>query len=811
MEKNKKLNVSTNMVLKQNFNLNNKSSNNINYIIDNDNQNNNMNNFPNNNNNMNRNNMIQSQPNINPNRIDINNFENLNINNEINNNNINYNNNYAANNFTTINPLSQYKDLGISGKGHFGTVRKVQDMMDGKIYALKEMDMPSGKKDIQNLKREAQIPLNFDHPNIIRYYKSFEYLGKYYFVAEFFESINLKELLKKRKSEATFNNLNAPIHFDQNFIIKIFRQLLSGLIYLHSQGIAHRDIKPDNILINSNDQIKITDFGLSAYLFGEEKGDLLGGKTIVGTAQYGPPEIVFFNNESYDCSCDIFSLGYTIFELMNFQLPTKTIGEERIPIRMNNQDGFYNIYLADLVDKMYAHEKNKRPTAEQCLTRLNEIENSINRFNSEFKNNFMNNMNNFNNNMQNNNMNNFNNNMQNNNMNNFINNMQNNSMNILGNNIQNNNMNNISNNMQNSIFNNNNNLINNINLNNLIKEFERMNNNFLNIINQNMKQKRNIEIQNKKLLTSMKCLLKCFYNFSDISYIFNEIEKILMRVNRFTQINNYFAEIFFYVYKKFELKEKNLINEYEFKKCMNDFIIQIFDRQGSFQIGTRPIILYYNILTILNNELNSLRKYIDYNISSFTNHLFYPTFKQQVWPQMIDKIIQYKQKYNNPFIHSFSFLLFSAHKCPLCNNVLEILPQCQVAFFLQLDIKRHDESIYQLIKNYFLPKQKNVISNCFNCGYSGYVLEQNYMMNSPNYLVLELTDQFNVEFETKININEYKASNEGPYQYQLISVIIYNRADAEFDLRHTSRETNWNNLPKLSFNSPSMAIYQKIL
>ena len=141
---------------------------------------------------------------------------------------------------------------------------------------------------------------------------------------------------------------------------------------------------------------------------------------------------------------------------------------------------------------------------------------------------------------------------------------------------------------------------------------------------------------------------------------------------------------------------------------MNDFIIQIFDRQGSFQIGTRPIILYYNILTILNNELNSLRKYIDYNISSFTNHLFYPTFKQQVWPQMIDKIIQYKQKYNNPFIHSFSFLLFSAHKCPLCNNVLEILPQCQVAFFLQLDIKRQDESIYQLIKNYFLPKQKNV-------------------------------------------------------------------------------------------------------
>ena len=110
-------------------------------------------------------------------------------------------------------------------------------------------------------------------------------------LAEYFKSQNLEEFIENRIALAQNSK---PTPFEQDLIIHIFRQILEGLVYLHKLGIAHRDIKPDNILINSQNQIKITDFGLAAYLEGKDKGDLAGGKTQVGTFSYGPPEKVFF-------------------------------------------------------------------------------------------------------------------------------------------------------------------------------------------------------------------------------------------------------------------------------------------------------------------------------------------------------------------------------------------------------------------------------------------------------------------------------------------------------------------------------------
>jgi serine/threonine protein kinase len=254
---------------------------------------------------------------------------------------------------------------------------------------------------------------------------------------EYVDGGNLLDWINKRKRRT-------------NEILHIFKQIVIGLQYIHSKNILHRDLKPENILLTKTGIVKITDFGLSAYLEGEGQGKdyLLGGKTIVGTASYGPPEIVFYENK-YGIACDIFSLGYTIFELMNFGLPTETKNGNRNLVRLNNQDGFYDFYLADLVDRMYEHESYKRPTAKQCLARLNEIDNSINKFNNQFNNNnFMNN--NMNNNFINNNMNN--NMMNNNGMN--INNGMNNQNCMWQNNNYNPNMNCMNNNMNNNNFNN---------------------------------------------------------------------------------------------------------------------------------------------------------------------------------------------------------------------------------------------------------------------------------------------------------------------------------------------------------------------
>ena len=281
------------------------------------------NNFVNSMNNLNFNNninhmQISAQNMMSNMNLNNNNMSNLNINNEYNNNN---NNIIFAQNY---NPLSEYQEISVLGKGHYGSVKKVKDR-NGQIFALKEIKIVQKKNEIIHLKRESSIPLMFDHKNIIKYYNSFEYNGNCYILAEFYESQNLKDFLNNWIDQSKKANLPKPNHIPQDFVINIFRQLLDGLVYLHGKNIAHRDIKPDNILINANNLIKYTDFGLAAYLEGEDKGELSGGKTQVGTRSYGPPEIVFYKSyETVDLSCDIFSLGYTMFELMNFELPTRT-------------------------------------------------------------------------------------------------------------------------------------------------------------------------------------------------------------------------------------------------------------------------------------------------------------------------------------------------------------------------------------------------------------------------------------------------------------------------------------------------------
>ena len=153
---------------------------------------------------------------------------------------------------------------------------------------------------------------SLNHPNIVRLFNCFEDYNNYYFCSEFIDGNNLETFIKKYK-----DNLS---HIEEKLIIHIFKQILNGLIYLHSKNIMHRDIKPDNILIDENNNIKITDFGISACCGGDDiEKDLISDKTIVGPKKYVSPEIK--EGREYDLKCDIFSLGYTMYFLMNFSLP----------------------------------------------------------------------------------------------------------------------------------------------------------------------------------------------------------------------------------------------------------------------------------------------------------------------------------------------------------------------------------------------------------------------------------------------------------------------------------------------------------
>ena len=732
----------------------------INIDDNNSNNNSNNNNFANNN----FNNTFNNGFNINTSRnhtakiipkFNINNMPNLNINNIINNNN-NFNNNFNNsfnNNFNNSlnnsfdnnvqnnplmgNPLGDYTEIKTLGRGHFGCVKLVQDK-SGNKFALKEIIIKGEKNEKKHLNRETKIPLKLSHKNIIKYYKSFEYEGKVYILAEYYESQNLEEFIMK----------SMPIHFKQDLIIYIFRQILEGLKYLHSEGIAHRDIKPDNILINFQNQIKITDFGLAAYLEGKDKGDLAGGKTQVGTASYGPPEIVFFKELNYvDLTCDIFSLGYTIYKLMFFELPTKTTKDRRAKnpnFLNNNNNNLYNIYLIKLIKQMFETEKWRRPTASQCLSLLDKISPILTKY---------------------------------------------------------------CNNMRNSN-------LNNFNFNEMCQEIEQWNCYFNDIIEENEKSKNHIEIKNIKLITSMKCILQFFYIIDNIRHIAKNILANKRKQNLKNSLINNFCEMIGKMY----LKESKYSDENQYSEGINNFIFKLFYHEHNNLNGVRPIILYYNMLDIFKEEFDKYATIFKsnnfFNIQIFQKYVFYLCFTENLWMPMFNMIDQYKKTVNNPLIYNFTFFLFSVFKCPSCGKILQVLPNSyKFAYFLQLEVNKNDQdlNITTLIKKTFSLKKSNYFDTCYYCYTKNVYMEQQYMMNSPDYLVMELVDQYSILVETTIDISNFKASTEGPNSYELFAVICYQLEKYEYGLSYSCKENNWSEIKgTMTFNSPSMIIYRKI-
>ncbi len=209
---------------------------------------------------------------------------------------------------------NRYKITKKIASGGMADVFLGKDLKLGRKVAIKILsaNYASDRNFVARFKSEAQILSKLDHPNIIKVFGWGKYSDSYYICMEYIEGKNLKEVIEQR----------GPLPPD--IIADYATQICGALIAAHKNNLIHRDIKSQNILINQEGEVRVTDFGIAKSL----NTDLTKTLNIIGTAHYISPEQA--KGEVLDRRTDIYSLGIILYEMLTADVPFR--GENSIEI-----------------------------------------------------------------------------------------------------------------------------------------------------------------------------------------------------------------------------------------------------------------------------------------------------------------------------------------------------------------------------------------------------------------------------------------------------------------------------------------------
>ena len=265
---------------------------------------------------------------------------------------------------TNDNPSKKYEILAKLGSGSFGSVYLAKNKFTNEKVAMKQI-----KKSSANLLSDGEITdeieilKNLDHPDIVRIIESFNTKNSYILITEYCEGGELFDQVKNQLSETQ--------------IAVIFKQILSGLAYLHSNNIVHRDLKLENILIHEIEKskttgeelfnIKIIDFG-TARIFDKKRNP----QSIVGSSYYIAPEVL---RQKYNKECDLWSVGVILYMFIVGHAPFDGCDDDEITT--NIQRGVYrkndkrwikaSKEVKDLIQKLLTYRPSQRLSAIQAL------------------------------------------------------------------------------------------------------------------------------------------------------------------------------------------------------------------------------------------------------------------------------------------------------------------------------------------------------------------------------------------------------------------------------------------------------------
>jgi len=210
----------------------------------------------------------------------------------------------------------RYAILKKRGEGGKGVVYKARDTVLNRVVAIKMLKSAVlGEEVYSRFIREAQVVAKLNHPNIVSIYDIGKEDDKLFFVCEFVDGMSLRELME------TYPEGKCDIQT----VLKVGMDICCALQYAHSEGILHRDVKPENVLITEDGTAKLNDFGL-AKMLGQPR--LTEEGIIVGTVAYVAPEIAL--GKDADARSDLYSFGAVLYEMMTGRPPF--LGEDSVKI-----------------------------------------------------------------------------------------------------------------------------------------------------------------------------------------------------------------------------------------------------------------------------------------------------------------------------------------------------------------------------------------------------------------------------------------------------------------------------------------------
>ncbi|HET7790808.1 MAG TPA: protein kinase [Gemmatimonadales bacterium] len=218
----------------------------------------------------------------------------------------------------------RYEILAVLGRGGMGTVYRARDLELQEEVAIKTLrpELMTDAALLERFKDEIRLARRLSDPNIVRTHDFGEWSGVYYLTMEYVEGITVRELLDTRR------RLTVPS------TLALARQLAHSLAVAHEHGVIHRDIKPQNLLLDAAGVLKVMDFGVAR--LAERSIGITEAGLVLGTPSYMPPEQIMA--EGVDARSDLYAAGVVLYECLTGQLPHEAVSMMALIAKLLNEE-----------------------------------------------------------------------------------------------------------------------------------------------------------------------------------------------------------------------------------------------------------------------------------------------------------------------------------------------------------------------------------------------------------------------------------------------------------------------------------------